>query len=185
MGGQVASGKSTVARHIGKRIGAPVVSSDATRDFLLGSRLNEDLHEVHWERAYEDGFGERVYGEVLRRAGEVLSSGRPVVIDGCFRSAEQRERARALAREFGHPFLFVEASVSRDVQHERLAPRAERDQVEVEVWTDIADELRAQWHTTDALALDEHLRLDTSKPLDANAAAIEHRLATWPEDLVG
>ncbi|MDP6980145.1 MAG: AAA family ATPase [Myxococcota bacterium] len=185
MGGQVASGKSTVAKHIGKRIGAPVVSSDATRDHLLGSRLNEDLHEVHWERAYEDGFGERVYGEVLRRASEVLGSGRPVVIDGCFRSREQRERARELAQRFEHPFLFVEASVSREVQLARLGERAVRDAVGIEVWTDIADELRAQWQPADHLPRDEHLRLDTAHPLDTNADAIEARLATWPEDLVG
>ncbi len=185
MGGQVASGKSTVAKHIGKRIGAPVVSSDTTRDHLLGSRLNEDLHEVHWERAYEDGFGERVYGEVLRRAGEVLASGRPVVIDGCFRSHDQRTRARELARRFGHPFLFVEASVSREVQISRLGERAVRDDVDIEVWAEIADELRTQWQPVDRLPKEEHLSLDTAHPLDANADAIEARLATWPEDLVG
>ena len=79
MAGQVASGKSTVARHVARRIGAPVVSTDATRDFLLGARVSGDLHEIRWEGSYESGFGERVYAETLRRAGEVLASGRPVV----------------------------------------------------------------------------------------------------------
>lgn len=185
MGGQVASGKSTVARHIARRIGAPVVSSDATRDYLLGERLNEDLHEVRWERAYEAGFGTRVYDEVMRRAGEVLTSGRPVVIDGCFRSREQRAAARALAERFGHPFHFVEANVSREVQRERLMERAERDDVELEVWTDIADDLRADWQAADELPREEYLRLDTDQPLEENADRIEQRLATWPKDLPG
>ena len=181
MGGQVASGKSTVARHIARRIGAPVVGSDATRDHLLGERLDQDLHEIHWEQAYEAGFGERVYDEVLRRAREVLASGRPVVIDGCFRSAEQRTQARGLAEYFGHPFLFVEASVSREVQRERLKGRAVRDDVHLSVWTDIADDMRRGWQPADELSRDEYLLLDTAKPLEANLDEIEARLATWPE----
>lgn len=185
MCGQVASGKSTVSRHIARRIGAPVVGSDPTRDHLLGERLNEDLHEVRWERAYEAGFGERVYEEVLRRAGEVLESGRPVVIDGCFRSPEQRSGARDLAGRFGYRFLFVEASVSREVQHERLKERAVRDGVALSVWTDIADDMRRDWQPADELSRDEYLRVDCTKPLEASVDEIEAHLATWPESWDG
>jgi aminoglycoside phosphotransferase family enzyme/predicted kinase len=185
MGGQVASGKSTLARHIAHRIGAPVVSSDATRDFLLGARVNDDLHEARWEESYEPDFGVRVYGEVLRRAGEVLTSGRPVVIDGCFRSREQRTQARALAQRFGRPFLFVEAQVAPEVQLERLAERALRDAVPIDVWREIADQLRAQWEPAEELASEEHLCLDTTVPLDRSADSIEAMLPTWPPELRG
>lgn len=185
MGGQVASGKSTVARHIARRIGAPVVGSDPTRDYLLGSRLNADLHEMKWEQSYEPDFAERVYTEVHRRAAEVLASGRPVVVDGCFRSREQRARSRALAEAFGLPFLFVEAQVSRDVQRARLAERAERDGVPIDDWQEIADQMRAQWQPADELPTNEHLALDTSQPLEANTDTIETSLPTWPEELTG
>ncbi|MHA7838057.1 MAG: AAA family ATPase [bacterium] len=185
MGGQVASGKSTLARHIGERIGAPVVGSDATRDHLLDTGLEAGAHEARWALAYAPGFGDRVYEEVLRRAGEVLRSGRPVVIDGCFRSRSQRQRARRLAERFGRPFLFVEASVSRSVQRGRLLERAERDGVDVDAWQEIADILRSDWETTEGLSDEEHLLLDTAVPLERNAAAIEARLPTWPPDLTG
>jgi aminoglycoside phosphotransferase family enzyme/predicted kinase len=185
LGGQVASGKSTVATHIGQRIGAPVVGSDPTRDFLLGARLNQDLHEAHWEKSYELGFAERVYAEVLRRAGEVLESGRPVVIDGCFRSRRQRALARKLAEKFGHPFLFVEACVAEDVQLERLAERADRDSVQIEDWKQIADSLRAQWESADDLPEAEHVSLDTALSLDHNAEILEAILPTWPPELTG
>jgi aminoglycoside phosphotransferase family enzyme/predicted kinase len=185
MGGQVASGKSTVANRIAQRISAPVVGSDATRDFLLGARVNEDLHEARWEEAYAPGFGVRVYDEVLRRAGEVLASGRPVVIDGCFRSAEQRSGARALAERFGRPFLFVEAKVSEDVQLERLEERAQRDDVPLADWKEIADQMRAGWEPTSELPAEEHLSLDTALPLERNAATIAARLPTWPAELTG
>lgn len=183
MGGQVASGKSTVARHIARRIGAPVVGTDPTRDFLLGARLNEDLHEARWEESFEPGFGERVYAEALRRASAVLESGRPVVIDGCFRSREQRRRAKSLAERYGRPFLFVEAQVPRDVQHGRLVERAERDDVPVDDWQSIADRLRAQWESAEDLPEGEHLAVDTAQPLEQNTDGIEARLPTWPERL--
>ena len=185
MGGQVASGKSTVAAHIARRIGAPVVGSDATRDHLLGARVDATLHEIRWEESYEQGFSERVYGEVLRRASEVLASGRPVVIDGCFRSRKQRDQARALAERFGRPFLFVEARVDPAVQTARLAERARRDSVPIEDWQQIADALRAQWEPAAELPPDEHLALDTAMPLDENADSIEARLPTWPTAYTG
>lgn len=185
VGGLVASGKSTLALEIARRIGAPVVGSDATRDYLLGARLNEDLHEARWEEAYESGFAERVYAEVLRRAGEVLESNRPVVIDGCFRSRDQRMRARVLAQRFGSPFLFVEARVSRQLQLARLAERALRDSVPIEDWQEIADQLGAQWEPVTELPEAEHLPLDTALPPARNVEAVEDRLPTWPTTLTG
>jgi aminoglycoside phosphotransferase family enzyme/predicted kinase len=185
MGGQVASGKSTVASQIAQRIGAPVVSTDATRDFLLGARVNEDLHEMRWAESYESGFGVRVYGEALRRAGEVLASGRSVVIDGCFRSRAQRAQARALAVDFGHPFLFVEATITEEVQLARLAERAERDAVSIAAWKQIADQMRASWEPADELEAEEYLPLNTALSLDRNAESIEERLPTWPPGLTG
>jgi hypothetical protein len=183
VGGLVASGKSTVARHLAREIGAPVVSSDRTRDFLLGARLSEDLHEVHWEAAYEQGFCDRVYDEVMRRAGAVLSSGRPVVVDGCFRSAAQRSRAQAQARRFGHPFLFVETRVPDDVNRQRLRERSIRDAEPDSTWLEIADELRSQWEPTDELPPEERETVDTSLPLAHNAERLRTRLPTWPAGL--
>ena len=140
---------------------------------------------MRWEKSYESGFADRVYAEVHRRASEVLATGRPVVVDGCFRSREQRAHTRALAERFGLPFLFVEARVGRDVQRERLAERAERDGVPLDDWQEIADRMRAQWEPVDELAPDEHLALDTSHPIEANADTIEARLPTWPDGLTG
>lgn len=185
MGGQVASGKSTVAVEIARLIGAPVVGSDPTRDFLLGARLDESLHEVHWEQSYEPGFGERVYAETLRRAGAVLETGRPVVIDGCFRSRAQRGRARALADRFGLPFVFVEANVPRPVQIERLAERAARDGVPIDDWVEIADALRSEWESADDLPAACHVALDTSQPVERAVATLRQRLPSWPSELTG
>lgn len=185
MGGQVASGKSTLASEIARRIGAPVVSADATRDFLLGARPVDAPHEIRWEESFSADFPDRCYAEVLRRAGEVLESGRPVVIDGCFRSRAQRVKARLLAERYGRPFLFAEAWVSTGLQRERLSERALRDDVPLAAWQGIADALRASWEPADELDDEEHLRLDTALPLEASLEQLESRLPTWPETLRG
>lgn len=184
-GGQVASGKSTLARALAWEIGAPVVSSDRTRDFLLGERVVDEPHEIHWERAYEPGFAERVYGEVMRRGEVVLESGRPLVVDGCFRSRAQRAMARALADARGLPFRFVEARIPEPLQRERLHERSLRDAVPDRAWRDIADALRREWEPADELADEQHIVLDTSQPLARNVATLRAKLPTWPPGLTG
>jgi predicted kinase len=184
-GGQVASGKSTLARALAAEIGAPVVSTDRTRDCLLGMRPGGELHEVHWEQAYEPGFSERVYGEVLRRAGAVLASGRPVVVDGCFRSRVQRAAVQALAAAYGYPFYFVEARIPLDVQRARLHERSLRDGEPDSTWHDIAEALRREWEPAYELDPTQRLVLDTSQPLVFSVAELRAALPTWPDRLTG
>jgi predicted kinase len=184
-GGQVASGKSTVADALARAIGAPVVNTDRTRSALLGAHGDVSPHEIHWERAYAPGFARRVYDEVLRRATEVLVSGRPVLVDGCFRSRAQRAAVRALAQRYGVPFYFVEVRVGEASQRERLRERARRDGEPDATWLDIAEALRRDWEPPDDLAASEHLVVDTDRPLAANLDALRAALPTWPERLTG
>jgi predicted kinase len=184
-GGQVASGKSTVADALAFEIGAPVVNTDRTRSALLGARGDVEPHEIHWERAYEPGFAQRVYDEVLRRAGAVLTSGRPVLVDGCFRSRVQRAAVRALADRHGVPFYFVEVCVGRETQRERLLERSRRDGEPDATWLDIAQALRQEWEPPDELAAAQRLRVDSDRPLAASLEALRGALPTWPEGLTG
>jgi len=184
-GGQVASGKSTVAHALALAIGAPIVSSDRTRDFLLGARVDNEPHEIHWERAYEPGFAARVYSEVMRRGEAVLESGRPLVLDGCFRSRKQRATARALASSRGLPFKFIDAQIPESLQRERLHQRSLRDAEPDATWLAIAAALRREWESPDELAPDEHIVVDTSLALDRNIAELRTVLPTWPPGLTG
>jgi aminoglycoside phosphotransferase family enzyme/predicted kinase len=124
VGGVIASGKSTVAAAVAGALGAPVVEADRTRKQMLGVAPETRLDDPAWSGAYDLAFTERVYAEVLRRAGAVLASGRPVVVDASFRSAEQRAAARRMARERGVPIRFVECVAPADVCRARLARRA-------------------------------------------------------------
>ncbi|MAE93899.1 MAG: hypothetical protein CL910_04500 [Deltaproteobacteria bacterium] len=184
LGGQVASGKSTIASRVAREIGAPLISADRTRSFMLGARA-DDAHEAQWELAYEPGFSHRVYAELMRRAGAVLRSGRPVVLDGCFRSATQRSIARRMAARYERPFLFVEVQVDPEQRRERLRARAERDGVDEKVWLDIAKGLASQWEPVEELPEAESLTIDGGRSIREDMDAVEARLATWPRGLTG
>ena len=59
--------------------------------------------------------------EVLRRAGVVLASGRPAIIDASFRTAAGRSAARDLASRHNVPFRFVECQAPLEVARDRMA----------------------------------------------------------------
>lgn len=183
MTGQVASGKSSVARAIAHQIAAPIVHSDAVRDFLVFARsgqLKPSLHESDWAHSFRPSLRAEVYDEVFRRAEKVLASGRPVVVDGCFGTREQRARVRELARRFSLPFFFVECDAAEEIIHQRLRERAVSANVPVQAWRDIAADFRAKWEPVDELREREHIVLDTGKELAENVEQLEALLPAWP-----
>ncbi|MDY6997542.1 MAG: AAA family ATPase [Actinomycetota bacterium] len=103
VGGGPGSGKTTVSRGLAPRIHAQVVSTDDVRRELRASGVISgqpgDLNAGLYTRENMAA----VYDEVLRRAGELLGAGVPVIVDGTWRDPRQRERARALAAENSSP----------------------------------------------------------------------------------
>jgi aminoglycoside phosphotransferase family enzyme/predicted kinase len=126
VGGMIGSGKSTLAEALGRRLAAPVVSSDRTRKALAGmgatDRGGQDL--------YTPEAVERNYREVLRRAGQVLASGRGVILDATFQARRWRRAAAELASAAGARFAHVETSCAEgEVLRARLNERRTRPSV--------------------------------------------------------
>jgi predicted kinase len=184
VGGTIASGKSTVAEHVGAALSAPVLEADRTRKAMLGVAPMHPLDEDPWRGAYDAAFTERVYEELLRRAGVVLESGRPVVVDASFRSREMRRRVRALAERQGVRFQFVECKVDPAVCRARLAARASGAQVS-DGRLSIFDAFQAAFEPVSELDSGEHMVLETSRPIEETASALAARVGGWPARLVG
>jgi len=87
LAGLPGSGKSTLARALAERFNYAWVRSDAVRKELAGRSPYEKLEE----RFYDEQFTERVYEELLRRAGRLIKEGRPVVLDATFSKRRWRE----------------------------------------------------------------------------------------------
>ena len=184
VGGVIASGKSAIANRLSAELSAPVIETDRTRKSVLGVNALRPLHEPAWSGPYSPAFSDRVYDELFRRAGVVLASGRPVVLDASFRSAPLRRMARDLAKAHGVPFRFIECRATPEVCRERLAERA-RQRTVSDGRLAIFDEFCARYEPVVELGADEHLVLDTTKPIEASLETLRQSLETWPRGLVG
>ena len=179
VGGVIASGKSTVAEAVGRRLAAPVIAADPTRKFLLGKAETEKVHVAAFAGPYSAEMTDRVYQEIFDRAEIVLRSGRPAVLDASFRDRGLRQRSRQLAQRLGVPFLFVECRAPESVCRERLR-RRERETSVSDGRLEIFDEFVASWEPVDELSAKEHLLVDTSRPLAETVAFLEARIPLWP-----
>jgi putative hydrolase of the HAD superfamily len=169
MTGQVASGKSSVARRLADRLGALIIEGDGVRSQLVAAP-HEPLHEADWWHVFERGFEVQVYAEFMRNAREALTTGRPVVLDACFARNAQRLHARALAREVGAAFLLVECVASEATVRERLAARdALRGH---EGWQGVHDSLASRYERCSGLSDDEHLQISTDGSVEGAVAAV-------------
>jgi aminoglycoside phosphotransferase family enzyme/predicted kinase len=180
--GLVASGKSTLAERIAEEMSALVVVADHTREFVLEE--DEAGHAAGLD-GYAPEFAERVYAEVLRRARAVVDSGRPLVVDGCFRSRGMRAALRALAVERGLPFFLVECRATPGLVRERLRRRARESGVEAGAWLGILEAFLEGWEPVDEIPPEEHLVVDASRPVAEGLRTLRRRLPVWPRGLTG
>jgi len=173
VGGPVASGKSTLARELASRLGAEVLEADAVRDELAEDRRAATVHEADWH-ALGEGFAERVYAELLRRAEDALDGRRSTVLDACFPAERWRRRARAVARSRGARFLFVECRTPDAAVRARLAARDAR--AERPGWQALHDALVARFEPVTELATDEHRTVASEGPLGGAVASLVETL---------
>ncbi|HEX7442695.1 MAG TPA: AAA family ATPase, partial [Acidimicrobiales bacterium] len=97
VGGLPGTGKSTLARELGDRLGAEVLRSDVVRKELAGLSPDESGAAAFGAGLYAPAMTDRVYAELAARAAEALAQGRSVVVDASFVSDPQRRALRALA----------------------------------------------------------------------------------------
>ena len=160
--GLMGTGKSSLARALGPRLGAEVLASDIVRKELAGIRPEEPRLEAWAEGIYGDEFTRRTYRELHTRAAERLREGRIVILDASYREAACRAGARDTARANGAPFLLLEAVCPETIVRQRLAGRGggasdgrlellDRQHEEFQSPLEIPGEERAQIDTSGAL----------------------------------
>jgi uncharacterized protein len=179
MGGILASGKSTLADHLGAAMGAPSINTDRVRKNMLGAGATEKLYEGSWSGAYDPAVTEKVYEKVYNAARTVIRSGRPAIVDASFRSAAMRTDAERAARELGVPFLFVECRVDPDLARERLRERAKGESVS-DGRIEIFDDFMKKWEPVLELDPNAHVIVDTARPIEACVETLRARIPMWP-----
>jgi aminoglycoside phosphotransferase family enzyme/predicted kinase len=176
VGGGIATGKSTLSAALGAHLHAPVLQSDRIRKRLAGLDPLEPRQEGLWHGIYGEDETARLYAELFRRAGVILASGRPALIDASFRTRRLRRLARELARESGHPFLFLECRADVEVCRARLRERARSASVS-DGREEMFEGFLASWEPLDDSERESALELDTTRPWAENLEKIGVALA--------
>jgi aminoglycoside phosphotransferase family enzyme/predicted kinase len=97
VGGLPGTGKSTLSSGLADAMGAVVVSTDRVRKELAGLSPDTSAAAAYGEGIYSREWTERVYAEVLHRAGQLLRRGESVILDASWTASAHRADARALA----------------------------------------------------------------------------------------
>ena len=185
VGGVIAAGKSTLADWISAELAAPIVEADRTRKSMIGVTATTKVHDGVFAGAYDKGFTEKVYAEVMRRASVVLASGRPVIIDASFRSPTMRLAAQAVAKQRGAPFYLIECRAPAEVCKSRLRERESRPGTVSDGRLAIFDDFAREWQPVTELPPGEHLTVNTACAPAETHATIRAHIATWPRGLSG
>lgn len=126
VGGITATGKTTLARLVGERLGATVLRSDVVRKELAGlaptDRTGDGLHTG----LYSPEHTAATYDELLRRTETLLTHGESVVLDATWLEEPQRVAARRLGERAVADTVEIECIADPAVLLRRIRDRVER-----------------------------------------------------------
>ncbi len=137
------TGKSTVARQISEKAGAPILRTDAVRK------------EITEKPEYSEEEKRKVYEELFRRAESLLRKGKNVIIDGTFYKKTLRNRVSEISERTGKELKMIECVSPEDVIRKRISGGRE-DESEADFG--VYEKIRDQWEPIES----EHITLDTS-----------------------
>ncbi|WP_284013063.1 AAA family ATPase [Halobaculum litoreum] len=150
------AGKTTVAEAAAERLGATLVRTDVVRKELVA------------EPTYSSRESQRTYDEVFRRAATRLAAEDSVVLDGTFRRAARRDRARTVAVDAGVPFTLLRVTCDEATAKARIRAREDDESdADVAVYDLLCEEFEP---------VDDPIVVDNSGDLDATLARVREIL---------
>jgi aminoglycoside phosphotransferase family enzyme/predicted kinase len=124
--GRPASGKSTLARSLGRELGWEVFSSDRTRKKLAGVPLYRRGRSAMRRRLYSEEMTNRTYSKLLQEAVDRLGERRNVTIDATFGSRQHRAELGQKLGALGVDYCLIETQASDETLKSRLIEREGR-----------------------------------------------------------
>ncbi|MDW8032976.1 MAG: AAA family ATPase [Aquificaceae bacterium] len=124
------SGKSFLARILQEDFGFEWLRSDKLRKEMAGINIDQKLSLGYGEGIYAPEWTRKVYGEMLRRAEEMVKDGKDVVLDATF----LEEWQRSLVREKFPQAVFLLAWAEEEEIIKRLKEREDISDANLEVY---------------------------------------------------
>lgn len=128
------SGKTTLALAAAERYGLEHLSTDLIRKELFGAaagpaQLDQNVYSPHSR--------ERVYGELARRADELLEQRVSVVVDGTFLDADSRALLIEVAKHRAAVPLIIHGTCPIEVAQQRIRDRAAAGPQSSDAWPEL------------------------------------------------
>jgi aminoglycoside phosphotransferase family enzyme/predicted kinase len=135
--GGAGTGKSTLARTLGERLGIEVVNSDEVRKRLAGASPTARMRASYGAGIYTEEFTRRTYEALIAEARKRLAEGCAIILDATFRHPAERRPVVEMATHLGAPFLFVECRADDAEVLRRLRKRERRPAEVSDATTDV------------------------------------------------
>ena len=169
------SGKSWLAREVGRRIPAVVIASDSIRKAMAGLAPSVRLPEVWYAAAKQSA----VYSELYRQASDHLARGEHVLLDATFLSNRERADAAELARLHAADFWTLECTCPDAIIRRRLEQRANTSSSSSDAGVHVYEQQRRE-HPDLRLHVDSpytwrHLIVNTEQPAGEAARTVVDR----------
>ncbi|MBI1212996.1 MAG: AAA family ATPase [Alphaproteobacteria bacterium] len=123
IGGFSGTGKSSVAKEVAWRIGAPPgavhLRSDEIRKRLAGAPLDQRLPQSE----YTPAKSATTYTMLEELARGALAAGRSVIVDAVFAREDERRAIRSIAEASAAPFVGIWLEAPREILEQRLSSR--------------------------------------------------------------
>lgn len=126
VGGLPGTGKTTLARGLGDRLGWSVLRTDEVRKELAGLSPLTPAQAPYGEGLYTGAVTEATYAELLRRATTLAALGSSAVLDASWIRAEDRARLRRAAADVHAELVELHCVAPPDVAAERIRTRLAR-----------------------------------------------------------
>jgi predicted kinase len=158
--GLPATGKSTIARNLAKRLHGTFLSTDLIRKKLL------------YRPRYTKEEKELIYAIMLLVARYLLLSGVTVILDGTFYKRSLRKRVYAVAARTKSNLKIIESACPEHVIRRRMKRRARRKRNLSDADYDVYKKVAAQFEPIHR----KHIVVDTSMFLRQNLDEIVHKI---------
>ncbi|MEC4894907.1 MAG: AAA family ATPase [Oscillatoria sp. PMC 1051.18] len=119
MSGLSGSGKTTVARHLARKLGAIHLRSDAVRKHLAGI----PLAEKGGDELYTTEMSQKTYDRLLELGLMLASEGFPVILDAKYDRIATREKCLTAAQKASLPVQILHCTAPTEVLRTRLGSR--------------------------------------------------------------
>jgi aminoglycoside phosphotransferase family enzyme/predicted kinase len=121
--GRAASGKSTLARRLGRELGWEVFSSDQTRKALAGVPLYKRCGPAIRRRLYSEAMTRKTYDRLFCNTIKRVKERRSLIVDATFSSRQRRDELKQQLGTAGAAYCFIEAQASEETLKRRLMAR--------------------------------------------------------------